>query len=295
MMCWVINSDLTPVWNGVHKLPDHMDFGWKRQAVIDNNGTVWLHLRQWKDGKKVQTVAHDENPNDRTDPKLVSLRGDAYKLTDLVVSGDPLRDVSIRWADNGLELVATIKKGSSKDPKYEYQLYIVNAEHALTSIYSEPVSGVEYVSIPEAVPCKSGGWYALYRSDAGLTVSRLNSKGEKQWGDRLDRYKHYWSNAFEWNSELFLSTTTQAGALKDYANGKDMDPRGNAFMLVPAYVRVSGKGKNAVGPIFPVSSGAERDVLIHGFPGFSDAATSGWFMEPSRDDKRPGVVAVKIP
>jgi hypothetical protein len=37
-----------------------------------------------------------------------------------------------------------------------------------------------------------------------------------------------------------------------------------------------------------------RDVLKEGRPWFVDAPNSGWFMERSREGKKPGVVLVRI-
>jgi hypothetical protein len=294
MLCWVVNADLTVDWQATYKRPNYMSnmaLFWSRKVLLDDGGTIWLPMRTMKESVKTYTSSTD--PVKITEPKLARLHGERYDLIDLVVDGKTLEFPTSAVVGEGLEVAGAINTGTEKKPNYGYGLFKVTDTNTLDPVYREPITG-EGLTQVGALHKEAGGWYGMYRTDAGLTVFDLNAQGTKEWTTSLPRYKDYWTRVFEWKGDLFLTNCAQESAINGYDKGKDFSSRDNAFQLIPSYLRIHGKDKHSLGAIYPAASGGERDVLNHGSPAFEEVPSCGWFMEPSRDSKRPGVVVVKI-
>ncbi len=294
MLCWVVKADLSLDWQAAYKRPRYMGgmaLWWSRGIFLSDDGTVWLNMRPIKETVKTYTSASD--PNKLTERKLGRLKGERYDLIDLKVDGKPIAFCAPEMVGDVLELATAINTGTEKKPSYTYGLFRVTGANTLEPIYRAPIPGEGLVKVG-AVHRKEGGWYGLYRTDEGLTVFTLDARGDQEWSTTLSRYKDEWSMIFEWKGDLFLTQYAQESAINGYAKGKEFSSRDNAFQLIPAYLCVKGRDQHSLGAIYPAESGGERDVINHGRRAFVEAPYCGWFMERSREDKKPGVVLVRI-
>jgi hypothetical protein len=196
----------------------------------------------------VKTYTSSTDPVKITEPKLARLHGERYDLIDLVLDGKPLEFPSSAVVGNGLEVAAAINTGSEKKPSYGYGLFKVTNTNTLDPLYREPITGEGLVQVG-ALHKEAGGWYGMYRTDAGLTVFELNAQGTKEWTTSLPRYKDYWTRVFEWKGDLFLTNCAQESAINGYDKGKDFSSRDNAFQLIPSYLRIHGKDKHSPGQL----------------------------------------------
>lgn len=184
-MCWVVDREGDPIWNGAYRLPVQA-LGSKTTITFTDGGQVLVEVsavlldedntREKKDGTMQAKV--DQYYANRLSTTVYVMHGDEFLSWDGRIPGDA--DASyLKVVDtpDGLRFLASVQKGKRKDAACEWVLGKLDAgfkpEVLATGSLHAPLNQVMYT--------KATSFHALSFHDGDLTVIHIGIDGKVDW------------------------------------------------------------------------------------------------------------------
>lgn len=267
-MCWVVDKDGEPLWNGAYRIPVQA-LGAETTVAFTNKGQVLVEVsavvldedntREKKDGT-VQAKVEKYYTN-KTSTTLYLLHGDDFLSWDSRISNDA-ETTYIKAVDtpNGWRFLASVQKGKKKAATHEWVLGSLDAafnpEVLAKGTLEAPLTKVFYT--------ETSAFHALSFQDEDLTVLHISMAGNMDWQQKAPLTKEPQMSQFSIVADrlVYIQRLTK-GNVKNLLQGTAATFAPGALIPYPTLV-VWKDGTRTVTPLISLeASGKETPEIVY--------------------------------
>lgn len=296
VMCWVTDAALTPVWQGVYRIPVQ-SLGYQRELLLSNDGNVYLKANgvqltaaDVKDNGKVKTKTNYASMRSRA---WFALNGKEQHMWDgTLPDGRVLTDAGMVVHGDRLLMGGFVADGGAK----AWVRFAMDKAFLPVDVSSGALAtpGLGEMYRPKLVVDNDGTAFLYASSDMrNALLVAFDAKGGMAW-EKYVKGDALYPTGFARKGRLFVPMLAKDDAVAAFAKKGTLATGG--VKLHPVVFTADASGNLALQDVLAPADG-NREIQLDGMtgrPDYSIMAHTGAYIDFSYAKDRPGIVLVEL-